>query len=206
MRISAILSMTCAAMLAVPPVCGAATGGQFTSFAGFKLGAVTLSQVTKELGHAVLRESGDAGGYMASVCYRTSTGVVYFLSDEMGGNKHYLLGFRLSWSASAKSCANWPLNRPIPKLRVGGLRLGLTKAQFRDVIGTKIRWDNDVAYGDFQTKRMMTTSEIGNLSKGAKELVQAHKEEDYVDVTVSIAGVFKAGKLNELKVWKIESL
>ena len=193
-------------MFVMWPVYSDEAGGQFTSFAGFRLGAVTLSQVTNELGHAVLEESGDAGGYMASVCYRTPSGLIYFLSGEMGGNEHDLLGFRLSRSASAKSCAIWPSNRATPKLIVGGLMLGLTKAQFRDAIGTKIRWDHDVAYGNFQTKRMMTRSEIENLSRGAKELVRARKEQDYLDVTVSIVGVFKAGRLNELKIWKIESL
>ena len=193
-------------MFVMWPVYGDEVGGQFTSFAGFRLGAVTLSQVTNELGHAALVESGDAGEYMASVCYRTPSGLIYFLSGEMGGNEHELLGFRLSRSASAKSCANWPSNRATPKLIVGGLMLGFTKAQFRDAIGTKIRWDNDVAYGNFQTKRMMTRSEIENLSRGAKDPVQAHKEQDYFDVTVSIVGVFKAGRLDELKIWKIESL
>ena len=52
------------------------TGERFTSYAGFELGTGTLADVQNTLAPSQLVETGQAGEYIASVCYAVSGGVV----------------------------------------------------------------------------------------------------------------------------------
>ncbi len=182
------------------------SGAQFTSFAGFRLGTVTLSDVQKKLGNTKLIETGEAGEYEAAICYRTNLGLVYFLSGEMGGSELDLLAFGVSNSDKTKPCSPFPKKWPSPRLELGGLRLGMTKAQFERVVATKVEWNGNISRAFYQSKRPMTSAEINALSEGVRRMISTGEQQDYFDVLVSVVGTFTEGKLIDFRVWKIESL
>jgi hypothetical protein len=159
-------------------------GSQFTSFAGFELGRQTLTQVSNVLGPASIVESGDAGDYLASVCYRVPDGVIHFDSGEMGGRDHLLLGFRLSRpdANAAGNCGSWPSSRPMPRLAIGGLSPGMSRTAFAKAVGIHVEWTGDLALASFPSRR-------GD-----------------VDITISVKARFRDDKLEELSTFKIESL
>lgn len=204
-RIYALTFLFCSACFALPAT-AQGDGTKFTTFAGFELGKVTLGQITEYLGPAKLLESGDAGEYEAKICYRTNTGLVYFLSGEMGGPEHDLLGFAVSRNDTTKPCPEFPANRVPKKLNLGGLRLGLTKAEFSRVVAMNVQWEGSVGRVIFESKRTMTPSEIEKLPQDVKVATLAGKMQNYFDVVVSMIGIFSGDTLIEFRVWKIETL
>lgn len=182
------------------------SGAKFTSFAGFRLGTVTLSDVQKKLGKARLIETGEAGEYEAVICYRTDLGVVYFLSGEMGGSELDLLAFGISDNDKTKPCSPFPKKWPSPRLELAGLRLGMTKDQFERVVATKVEWNGNIGRAFYQSKRPMTSAEIDAQSEDIRRMISTGQQQDYFDVLVSVVGTFTDGKLMDFRVWKIESL
>lgn len=182
------------------------SGAKFTSFAGFRLGTVTLSDVQKRFGKAKLIETGEAGEYEAAICYRTNLGLVYFLSGEMGGGELDLLAFGVSDNDKTKPCAPFPKKWPSPRLELAGLRLGMTKAEFERVVATKVEWNGNIGRAFYQSKRPMTSAEIDAQSEDVRRMISAGEQQDYFDVLVSVVGTFSEGKLVDFRVWKIESL
>lgn len=202
-RIKKILIMfACSAL----PAVAHGDGSQFTTFAGFELGKVTLGQVAKSLGPTKLAESGDAGEYKAKICYRTSQGLVYFLSGEMGGRNHRLLGFRLSHDNAKEPCAEFPPDRAPKTLNLAGLHLGQTKAEFSRVVAANVRWEGVVGRAFIESKRPMTLTEMDKLPKDVKEATLAGCMQNYFDVVVTIIGTFSGDRLVEFQVWKVETL
>jgi len=63
------------------------------------------------LAPADLVETGDAGGYEAKLCYLTGAERVRFLSGEMGGPNHQLLGFAVSRADDSTQCTKLPAGR-----------------------------------------------------------------------------------------------
>jgi hypothetical protein len=200
-RIAILLALCC---LALPSAAGN-DGSQFTAFAGFELGKVTLGQVAERLGPAKLIESGDAGDYEAKICYRTSLGLVYFMSGEMGGREHQLLGFGVSGNNPALPCAKFPPDLAPKTLSLAGLRRGLTKAEFARVVTTKVQWEGNVGRAFIGSKRPMTQSELDELPEDLKEAVGAGKVQNYFDVVVSVIGTFSGDQLSDFRVWKVET-
>lgn len=180
-------------------------GAQLTSFAGFDLGTVTLAQVTERLGPATIVETGEAGEHEAKICYRVPGGAVYFLSGEMGGQALDLLGFGISGSSASRSCAAFRGNE-VPSLQLGGLRPGLSRAEFSRVVGGKVRWEGNVGRVAFESRRPMTAAEFASLPEGAKAAAQDGQLQDHFDVVVSVVGTFVHGELSEFRVWKVETL
>lgn len=197
--------LLCSACFALP-ASAQTDGAKFTTFAGFALGKVALGQIAEHLGAAKLLESGDAGGYEAKICYRTNAGLVYFLSGEMGGPNHGLLGFAVSRNDTTKPCPEFPANHAPKELNLAGLRLGLTKAEFSRVVATNVQWEKNVGRAFFESKRTMTPAEIGNLPQDVRVATLAGKMQNYFDVVVSVIGTFSGGKLIEFRVWKVETL
>lgn len=204
-RIYALTFLLCSTCFALPAT-AQGDGTKFTTLAGFELGKVTLGQITEYLGPAKLLESGDAGEYEAKICYRTNAGLVYFLSGEMGGPEHDLLGFAVSRNDTTKPCPEFPANRVPKKLNLGGLRLGLTKAEFSRVVATNVQWEGNVGRVVFESKRTMIPSEIEKLPQDVKVATLAGKMQNYFDVVVSMIGIFSGDTLIEFRVWKIETL
>lgn len=200
-RIAILIALCCLAL----PSAAESDGSQFTTFAGFELGKVTLAQVAESLGPAKLVESGDAGEYEAKICYQASSGLAYFLSGEMGGRAHRLLGFGVSGNNAALPCAEFPTGRASEPLYLAGLRRGLTKNEFARVVATDVQWEGNIGRAFLESKRPMTPSEIDKLPKDVKEAVRTGKAQNYFDVLVSVIGTFSGDRLSEFKVWKIET-
>lgn len=187
------------------PVAAQSNGWQFTSFAGFKLGNVTLGQVADDLGPAKLVESGDAGGYQAEICYRTPAGVVSFLSGEMGGRGHRLLGFDISRDEATRPCAKFPAARAPRTLNLAGLRLGQSKAGFAHAVAANVRWEGNIGRVDFESTRTMTPAEMRRIYKDVHEAMRTGQLQNYFDVVVSVEGTFSDDQLIEFRVWKVET-
>jgi hypothetical protein len=187
------------------PVSAKYPGDKFTSFAGFELGTVNLSEIQNNLGKAKVVETGDAGDYTASICYIVPTGVVLFLAGEMDGPNHDLGGFGFARETDRQPCAKWPKSLAIPSLNLKGIRLGLSQKEFRSVVGTPVRLDGQKAYAAFESKRKMTKKEISRLPKDIQSEIKTGKLQDSVDVFVSLNATFSNGVLKELRVWKSET-
>jgi len=199
--LASMIALCCFAL----PSSAADNGSQFSVWADVELGKLTLAQVAERLGPAELIESGDAGGYEARICYRTPSGVVHFLSGEMGGSSHQLLGFAVSGDNAALRCGELPaIYRPV-SLDLGGLRLGLTKGEFAHVAGTNVRWDANVGRAAIESKRPMTPSDLADFPKAVREDIAVGKVQNYFDVAVSITATFSGEQLSEFSVWKIET-
>jgi hypothetical protein len=181
-------------------------GEKYTIFHGYELGKITLDNIQQDIGNATLSKTGDAGESMTSVCYRTPSGLIYFLSSELGGSRHDLLGFEFKKSTSTNNCTAWQHKLPVPKLVLNGLQLGMNKASFSKTLGTKVSWKNNIATSTFESRRKMTTTEIEKLNENDRQAVLTGKQQDYFDVLVSIIGTFKHGRLISLQVWKTETL
>lgn len=179
------------------------TGAQFTSFAGFNLGTVKLDEVQKALGHAELVETGDAGEYTASICYKVRGGVILFLSGEIHGD--YLGGFGLAKKTDRQPCSKWPTKRAIPKLTIAGLHLGMSVSEFTQRIGAPVRKEGQNAYADFESERKLSQAEIQRLPDEVQKMIQAGKAQDYYDVIVSVKATFNKDRLSELLIWKTET-
>jgi hypothetical protein len=199
------LSLFFVLAISIEPIYAQEDGSQFTNFAGFDLGTVTLSEIEQKYGPSTLIESGDAGGYEAKICYRLDDGILYFLSGEMGGSNHKLLGFAVSVprSSEPKKCAEFPVNKRPLKLNLAGLHLGMAKAEFENVFTTKVKWNGTTGTTFFKSKRAITQKEIERLPKGVQERTKTGIFQDYFDVLVSIVGYFEGNNLVEFRVWKI---
>jgi hypothetical protein len=181
-------------------------GARFTSYAGFSLGTVKLDDVQKTLGPAKLVETGDAGEYTASVCYMVPDGFILFLAGELDGPDHNLGGFGFAKKTERQPCSKWPTNREKPKLNLAGLELGISISEFKRHVGAPIRIVGQKAYAAFESKREINQAEIQRLPKDVQEMIQTGKQQNYYDVVVSIMATFNSDKLDELLIWKTETM
>ncbi|MBC7489026.1 MAG: hypothetical protein H7240_02460 [Glaciimonas sp.] len=180
-------------------------GSQFTSFASFQLGKVTLAQVAKSIGHTKVIETGDAGEYVAKICYRTPNGIIYFLSGEMGGPDHELLGFGIGINDNKQPCAKY-LENLVPKtLNLAGVQLGQTKKEFARIVETSVRWEKNTGRAYIESKRPMSSVEINRFPEDVKQSILAGSAQNYFDVGISIIGTFTNNKLSKIEVWKVET-
>jgi hypothetical protein len=182
------------------------TGTRFTSFAGFNLGKGALATVQEKLGTAKVVHTGDAGDYMAEICYRTDSGLISFLSGEMGGSDLELLGFGISEGDAGKPCPPMPVELIPAPFELSGLCLKMTKADFELVVATNVKWDGDVGRAFYESKRPMTDVEIGKQSKDVQEMIKNGQMQNYFDVDISVEGKFTDGQLISFRIWKIETL
>ncbi|MCE5263695.1 MAG: hypothetical protein LLG97_09195 [Deltaproteobacteria bacterium] len=181
-------------------------GARFTSFAGFDLGTVTLAGVQRRLGPAQLIETGDAGEYTASVCYTVPGGVVMFFAGELDGPEHGLGGFGFAKETDRKPCSKWRTTLAVPNLVIGGLRLGLSVSEFTSIVGVPVRIEGQKYYAFFEGKRAMTKQEMQRLPQEVQGMVKTGKQQNHFDVVVSVVATFSAGRLQELRIWKTETL
>lgn len=182
------------------------SGNQYTSFAGFKLGTVDLSQVQKRLGSAPLIETGDAGEYVASLCYKTKFGLVRFISGEMGGATHDLLAFGISPLKKSIDCMIYPAKYAPNVLEISGLHLGMSKIDFMKNVGVKVRWEGNIGYAFFESKRTMNAKELSRFSADQRVEITNGNLQNYVDISISVTGQFKKNELIGFEVWKVETL
>ena len=172
------------------------SGAQFTSFAGVTLDeTTTLADVTTRFGKTSLLESGDAGGYEASVCYITKKALVSFRSHEMGGPEHRVLGFAISTLRGAHHCAKAPAALEEVELEVGGVKLGMTRKQFSNRVGDAKPTEGMLCHF-FENKVPMTEAEAKAAGIGGQS---------YFDETISVCGTFERDVLVEYLVWRIRT-
>jgi hypothetical protein len=190
------------------PVCAASQsdGRQFTSFSNFNLNVGTLTDVQSVLGSATLVETGEAGEYETSICYRLPGGLIYFLSGEMGGHDLTLLGFGISELDTRKPCVRWPQNVAPPILQIGKLRVGMTVDEFSKITKGDIKWTGDVARVFYETKRKFTEKEISNFNTEMQIGIKNGSQQNYFDSQVALVAEFRNKKLVEVKIWKTETL
>ncbi len=178
---------------------------QFTKFAGFQLESkLPLSEVEKRIGKANLIETGEAGEYEAKICYTTPNGVVSFLSSEMGGPDHELLGFSIAnRTQESESTCRKPNPDKIPSdLTIGGIRLGMTQQEFTATLGSKVQWKGNTGRYHIQITEPLSPEELERVKKLWSGIV----ERPYADVLVSIIGTFENGALIEYQIWKISTI
>ena len=179
-------------------------GSRFTTFAGFTLGKVTLTQVAQKFGATESIATGDGSDYVVALCYKTKMGFIHFLSGEMRGGVD-LIGFGASKDQVYETCSE-PLDpKSLLKRPLAGINIGMTKAEFLNATNSKIKWDGNVGLAFFDSKRPMTKNEIISLPTDLQDAVETHKVQNYFDVSISIMGTIKENILTNFNIWKVES-
>lgn len=185
---------------------GQSNGEQFARANGFSLGTSNLLEVQQKLGPSRLVAAGDGGDYEESICYKARTGFFYFLAGEMSGSDHGLIGFGASANDRNVPCSQTAKRNHLLDTKIARIRLGMTRQQFEKVIDASVKWEKDVALAFYLNKRPMTPTEISALPADIRRGLDDGTIQNYYDVSISIKGVFKRGKLDSYKVWKVESL
>jgi len=180
------------------------TGERFTRFAGFTLaGETTLADVVHRLGPAPLVEYGESGDYRASLCYRTSAGLLSFLSEQMGGSVHTLLGFSLAPATPERlrRCAPAPANTLPAEIAIGGLQLGMSRTQAAAVLGRPDPGIQSVVRRYYESQVPLSGAERADY-------LYAHPHAEAPqqwNVTISVFATFAQDRLTEFEIWKIRT-
>ena len=130
-------------LLAAPLPAPTAAGEAFVTYAGFTLGTASLADVQNRFGPSPLFHVGDAGDSEWSVCYASVPNnlTVRFLSGELGGPEHTLLGFQLL-SVASKGGATCPPSTAPPQLAfprdLAGAALGMSRSSFAALLNTPL--------------------------------------------------------------------
>ncbi|MDE1893364.1 MAG: hypothetical protein KGJ96_06450 [Xanthomonadaceae bacterium] len=194
-------------VLFTPLAIGASAGARFTSFGGFRLGIGTLADVRAVLGPAKMIESGEAGEYEVRLCYRTKQATVTYLSGEMGGPNHDLLGVSVGATSGPDmiDCPQWPAARREPLPYLAGLTLGMSKNAFKRVVGVDVKQDGDVSRAFFLSRRDFTHTDLTAMPQDVRNLVAGGGSQNCLDVQISVEAYFADDRLTLFKVWKVET-
>jgi hypothetical protein len=133
-------------------------GARFTSVLGARLNVGTLNEVEARLGRTRLIELTDADDYEARVCYLGSNGVVSFIS---GVPRLELSGFevREPGTVAADGCRELHGRYATAASQLGGLHLGMSKADFVALLGDPVQWDGDSAEREYDSEQKMTPAD-----------------------------------------------
>lgn len=174
-------------------------GGRFTSFLGLRLNIGTLNDVQARLGKTRLIESSDSEDYEARVCYLGSDGVISFVSPVA---QLELSGFevREAVTGTAQGCRELHGRYADQSKQLGGLRLGMSKAEFVALLGDPVRWEGDSGQRLYESEQKMTAGDRG-LFKDSPELLARGT----FNVIVTVTGTFIEGHLVGFRVWKLVS-
>ena len=197
-RVLAVVGV--AAAITAAPAWADDSGARFTSFLGARLNVGTLNDVQARLGRTRLIELNDADDYEARVCYLSSNGVVSFVS---GVARLELSGFevREPGTVAADGCRELHGRYAAAATQLGGLHLGMSKAEFTVLLGDPVRWDGDSAERVYESEQKMTAADRG-LFKDSPELLMRGT----FNVTVTVTGTFVEGRLAGFRVWKVVSV
>ena len=178
----------------------AVTGGdKFTILFGYRLDAdADLKSIANDLGPAPIVTSGDAAGFEARLCYLLPKGSLSFLSGELDGSaepgQYYLAGLELSEAAASADCK--PLRNLVKAaISVGGLHIGMSRAEFMAVVDGHVTWKGDIAERLFESKVRISPKDIARLKPGPDD------PKTY-DLSISIDARFASDRLVDLTVWK----
>lgn len=196
-RWAALVALAAAA--AAAPLARAEDGARFTTFLGAKLNLGTLDDVQARLGRTRLIEANDADDYEARVCYLGSNGVVSFIS---GIPRLELSGFevREPYSVAAEGCRELHGRYATEARQLGGLHLGMSKAEFAALVGDPLRWDGDSAERVYESEQKISSADR-LLFKDSPELLARGT----FNVLVTVTGTFVEDRLVGFRVWKVVS-
>ncbi|UQS16158.1 hypothetical protein [Pseudomonas sp. HS6] len=196
----------CVAM-AMTTLCFAQNSGeQFTRFSNFALGSGTLADIAAIVAPVKIRKTGEAGEFMASICYRTPEGFAAFLAGEMDGPENSLGGFWVSRDEVRGPCALWPADKSPPSLVIGAVHLDMTFSEFKRVVNRPIIWTSNWATVTFESIRKLSPDELARLPPEVSTMLKQGQHQDYMDVIVSISASFSKGHLQQFRIWKTESM
>lgn len=186
---------------------GSEPGEQFTSPLGFHFGKATLKDIQAKLGPTALGKSGDAGNFLARICYALPDSKIFleFMSGALGGAEHDLLGFRMREVSGKAPRQCLPLLRSIANgldLAVGGLRLGMGRSEFEKVLSLTSDRVKPITGRRFQRRERLSADDIRRLSREWPGVEQ----DPYYDVSISVEGKFAGDRLVELEIWKTKTL
>ena len=199
LRILAVGLVALALVMGVSPAMAGDGGERFTSFLGLRLNIGTLNEVAARLGRTGLIEAGDSDEYEARMCYLGSNGVLSFISSSP---RLELSGFELreAVTGTAQGCRELHGRYAAEAEQIGGLRLGMSKAQFAALVGDPVRWDGDEGQRLYEGEQKISADERG-LFKDSPELLTRGA----FNVTVTVTGTFVQDRLVALRVWKVVS-
>lgn len=193
-------------LMFIPATVLATNGEEFTEVLGTRIAQdITLADIQKRLGQAQIVETGDGGEYKAAICYYSPKcqTEVEFWSSDLGGPEHDLIGFTLSRSKSAPSVCAVLANDDCESLKVpGGLKLGITIDDFKDVVGKDVKLEESFYQKAFERRQPMTEAERKNTLKSNPDLPP---EDLYWDIIIFVRGAFRSGALDILEVSKTET-
>jgi hypothetical protein len=169
-----------------PAVHAEVPGVKFTSILDVSLGVgITFQNVIDKLGPATMMETGDAGNYQASLCYKSKNGFVRFLSNEIGGADHEVMGFIISQTVANRTCSPLPASYAGRDLNLGGLTLGMKSDDFIHAVGGYVERRKNIFVRTFSHKVLVDDT-------------------DFDDV-ITVDGAFSGGHLTVLEVWRTET-
>ncbi len=179
-------------------------GARFTHFAGFSLAAGTsLDEVKRRVGPAPLVEYGESSAYRASICYSTGTVLVGFMSEELGGPNHTLLGFSLTLPSPERQshCASLPAGQLPGDPVIGGLHLGMSRKDAATVLARPDPGIRSSVRRFYESRETLTGGERADFL-----FAHPHAQApDQWNVTVSVFATFAQDRLVELEIWKIRT-
>lgn len=197
-----VAGLALAALMAFAALAADDDGRRFTSFLGRRLNLGTLDTVQARLGRTRLIESYDSGEYEARLCYLGADGIVSFLSGQAGGAQLGLLGFELKQgsTATAQGCRQLSHRYAEASKDLGGLRLGMSRAQFTALVGEPVAWDGDTGRRLYESDQRMTAEERSRYQDSPELILRGT-----FAVTVTVTARFEQDRLVEVAVWKIVS-
>ncbi len=177
----------------------------FTKFLGFQLGKNTLSDVEKSLGTAPIVSTGDAAGDIDSRYFVTRDGsiVIDFWSGEKGGDQKTLLGFTVHKSDhfKMKKGKTFRLTKPLDRVLVQGIRLGMSQKSFDDLFKGGIH--SAEPFAPPKITEMSQFTKLSLIGKGKIFNKETNQRVDYDDA-ILIIGKFDKEGLYSLNVSRLE--
>jgi hypothetical protein len=178
---------------------------QLTTFVGFTLSKVTLTQVAKKFRETESIATVDGGDYEVALRYKTKSGFIHFLSGEMGGGVD-LIGVGTSKDQVYETCSK-PLDpKSLLKLPLAGINIGMSKVEFVHATNSKVEWNGNVGLAFLDINRPMTKNKIDSKPADMQDAVETHKAQNYFDISISVMGTFKENILTNFNIWKVESI
>jgi hypothetical protein len=180
-------------------------GGRFESILGFRLNNVTLKDVTKKLGEAK-RFNVPEGHHEFAVCYEIANSkkiLIFSSSEEMIDVEEEVLGF----SVQSENSEHFPCTKSTiteRQIHLDRLYLGMSEAEFKAVLGGEIAVvDNGDLIRYFDYERPLTKQEAEKIAKD-HDFPEIY-DRPIADVSHTVWGTFKNGKLIRFGFWRFET-
>ena len=170
------------------PLQASESGEQFVTIGGITLGRATFQDVQTRLGRTNITKAADP--HDEQLCYLLPVGDTFllFVSNDLGGPEHTLIGYEVRRGSGSRpaSCLQLSATLAMPfETDVGGIRLGMTRAQFLKVVGQPVKADRKIVMREFARKEPLNGRNY--------------------DIVIYIEGEFRGDKLRGFSVSKTET-